>query len=613
MKRTIQNIRTYFASHFAASFVMTLTIAFALLFMLLQAYLKTEYMDYFVKNSYDTQKALMQSVTKSINESVSELIERGSEIAIDNGLYTQVEIATKDRDNADVTMAQLSISEMLKMEGFATDAVSFAIGDRNGLIAQYDKNRTIDAIMWHAGNENLIQEMAKAHAESASSRVFSRIASYTEPARDPFLNKPIFHVVYPLTGGVKSIWKTEYILIITYSMSIFDEFLDAIEVPGVEYVQGYVEDAEGKIIYHSDDSHIGMSGEKETADERVQCISEPLNYWGWTLNILIDEEKMQQNIDRIYYAGLLGYLLLMIVIIVIIFISLRRLMQPVGMLSESMKYVGKGNFHAKVQIEGEHEIWQIAEEYNRMIDAIQSKNKEIERQHEITLLSVEQKHAAEKEALESQINAHFVCNTLGCINYEAIEAGNYEVSTMIKKLSNILRYTFDQKHQEVYIYQEIAWIDQYLFLQKSRLESVFDYEIDFPDVYGHWPCCKLMLQPFVENSILHGFEGRQQGGMIRVSVEMEEERLKIVIEDNGCGMPRETALAIQAILQDKESRLLKVDTGTGIGIKNVVTRMRMFYGNRMDVSMETEEGKGTKFVFRIPIPESRLGSEYGEV
>ena len=602
----IQRIRTYFASHFVASFVLTLTVAIMLLFFLIQAYLKTEYLDYLVGNSYETQNALMQSVTKSINASVAELIERGSEIAIEKELYEQVEIATKDRDNIDVNMAQLAIMEELKMQGFATDAISFAIGDKNGLIAQYDKNRTTEAIMWNETNEHLICEMAEAHAESASSRVFSRISSYTEPSRSPYLNKPVFHVVYPLTGGVKSIWKTEYILIISYSMTIFDEFLEAVEIPGVEYIQGYVEDADGNIIYHSDRAHIGMTGKEETAGGRMQHISGALDYWGWTLNIVIDEEKMQQNIERIYRSGLIRYLFLMVLVIAIVFVSLRKLMQPVSMLSESMVHVGSGNYHAKVHVKGKHEIWQIAEEYNRMIDAIHSKNKEIKQQHEIALLSVEQKHAAEKEALESQINAHFVCNTLGCINYEAIEAGNYEVSTMIKKLSNILRYTFDQKHQEVYIFQEIAWIDQYLFLQKSRLENVFDYEIDFPDIYGHWPCCKLMLQPFVENSILHGFEGRKQGGRIRVSGEMEQELLKIVIEDNGCGMDRKTAAAIQAILGDSESRLLKADTGTGIGIKNVVTRMRMFYGNRMDVSMETEEGKGTKFVFRIPIPEASV-------
>ena len=92
-----------------------------------------------------------------------------------------------------------------------------------------------------------------------------------------------------------------------------------------------------------------------------------------------------------------------------------------------------------------------------------------------------------------------------------MEGGNFKVSILLKKLSNILRYTFDQKHQNVYMFQEISWIEQYLFLQRERLDSVFDYAIDFDSDYDNWPCRKLMLQPFVENSIIHGFEGMERG------------------------------------------------------------------------------------------------------
>lgn len=144
------------------------------------------------------------------------------------------------------------------------------------------------------------------------------------------------------------------------------------------------------------------------------------------------------------------------------------------------------------------------------------------------------------------------------------------------------------------------------FYRNQGLETVFDYEITFPDVYGQWPCCKLMFQPFVENSILHGFEGRESGGFIRIQGEMEEERLKIVIEDNGCGMDPDTEKVIQKILHDEEEGVLESGRRTGIGIKNVVTRMRMFYGSRMGVEMETAQGKGTRFVFRIPIPECQV-------
>lgn len=209
------------------------------------------------------------------------------------------------------------------------------------------------------------------------------------------------------------------------------------------------------------------------------------------------------------------------------------------------------------------------------------------------------KQRAEREALESQINAHFICNTLNAINYEAIDSGNYKVSILLKKLSNILRYTFDQKHQNVYMFQEISWIEQYLFLQKERMEQTFEYQIDFDSDYASWPCRKLMLQPFVENSILHGFEGMDSGGRIRIIGHGYKEFLKIVIEDNGCGMSKERKAVIREIL---ENPMIAKEREVGIGISNVITRMRMYYGNGFQVFMESDSGRGTSFTFILPTP-----------
>ena len=207
---------------------------------------------------------------------------------------------------------------------------------------------------------------------------------------------------------------------------------------------------------------------------------------------------------------------------------------------------------------------------------------------------------AERGALESQINAHFICNTLNAINYEAMESGNFKVSILLKKLSNILRYTFDQKHQNVYMFQEISWIEQYLFLQRERLDNAFSYEIDFDSDYDNWPCRKLMLQPFVENSIVHGFEGMENGGNIKITGKGYKEFLEIIIEDNGQGMTEERKEVIQEIL---DNPMLAKKREVGIGISNVITRMRMHYGEKMKVEFWTEEGKGTRFVFILPMPE----------
>ena len=255
----------------------------------------------------------------------------------------------------------------------------------------------------------------------------------------------------------------------------------------------------------------------------------------------------------------------------------------------------------QIFIQGTNEIWQLAQEYNEMLQVIEKAKREVEAQHLQVIESMRMKQRAEREALESQINAHFICNTLNAINYEAIACQNYKVSLLIKKLSNILRYTFDQKHQNVYMFQEISWIEQYLFLQKERLEQQFDYEIQFDSDYDNWPCRKLMLQPFVENSILHGFKGRNSGGKIKITGEGYREYLKIVIEDNGIGMPPQRQKILKEIMKNP---VAAKEHEVGIGISNVIARMRMYYGKEFQVDMDTEEYKGTRFVFILPIPDS---------
>lgn len=117
--------------------------------------------------------------------------------------------------------------------------------------------------------------------------------------------------------------------------------------------------------------------------------------------------------------------------------------------------------------------------YNEMAETLERQYKEIRRYYREKNLSIRQKNKAEKEALESQINAHFLCNTLTAVNYNAIDNEGYEVADLLKKLSNMLSYTFSRKLVSVSLGQELRWVEQYLYLQKFRLMDVFDYELNF--------------------------------------------------------------------------------------------------------------------------------------
>jgi sensor histidine kinase YesM len=309
---------------------------------------------------------------------------------------------------------------------------------------------------------------------------------------------------------------------------------------------------------------------------------------------------MHERVNRMYRGSILFYLLLLSLCAFIWQLAIRRILRPVNTIREAMQDIRLGSNRKKIEISGSHEIWQLAQDYNDMLDSLHWQQKEIDRQYQERTLSIRQKNKAEQEALESQINAHFLCNTLTAITYTAIEDGNEEVATLLKKLSNMLAYSFARRTTSITLGMELKWVEEYLYLQKFRLMEVFDYRIDVPQEYSEWPVCKFFLQPFVENSILHGMEGRESGGWICISGCPEGNRFRISIRDNGCGMEPQVAEILQNLL--KEPRRQSPE-GCGIGIQNAVTRLRMYYGEELMITLETVKGQGTCFTFHLPLVE----------
>lgn len=316
--------------------------------------------------------------------------------------------------------------------------------------------------------------------------------------------------------------------------------------------------------------------------------------------MIIDEEAMHAHVDCVYRKSIWMFLFVLILLIIFILIIYRYTMEPITSISRALDTVRDGELNQKIPVLGKDEICRITMQYNQMIDSLKEQQDRTREAYRENIESLKRANEAEKEALESQINAHFLCNTLSVFNYNAIQAGNEELSVMLRSLSNILRYTFSASFQDVTVAQEIMWVEQYLYLQRYRLGDVFDYKIRHSEEYDEWPCCKLFIQPFVENSIVHGFEGRENGGLISVDCSLDGDRLKCVISDNGCGIPEEKAEKLQRMLHENAA----LDhQGIGIGIQNVTARLRMFYGSRFDITLITGENEGTKFILYLPIPE----------
>ena len=598
----IKKVRDYCKSHMWCSFTMAILVAIILLMTIMWVYMKNQYYTHLVETTYTTEEALMNSVRINMKNQMETYINLGSGLSINEETVDAIQdFVTGDVDaqtNKDMSNALKSAARS------STFIVGIAVASEEGIIYQYDKNEMRIAgsrPIWEEDSEEMIKEVFSEIKEKNGKNEIPRYKIITHPMIHPNMESlGMIHIAFPLKN-LNSYQNVEYMMLVSFQTQPLTSFLRQMNQNQEEYIQAYIEDSEGEIMLHTQGrEYMGIRSSDYQKENQLTGLTAQIGNYGWTLHAVIDEEMLMKKVDTIYGQMVIIYAGAILIILLILFWTTNRILRPVNIISNSIKRVEDSETREQIAIEGTNEVWQLAQEYNNMLQKIRKAAQDVEEQHDKVIESLKMKQRAEREALESQINAHFICNTLNAINYEAMESGNFKVSILLKKLSNILRYTFDQKHQNVYMFQEISWIEQYLFLQRERLDNAFSYEIDFDSDYDNWPCRKLMLQPFVENSIVHGFEGMENGGNIKITGKGYKEFLEIIIEDNGQGIAEKRKAVIQEILDDP---MLAKKREVGIGISNVITRMRMHYGEKMKVEFWTEEGKGTRFVFILPMPE----------
>ncbi|MGI6017513.1 MAG: sensor histidine kinase [Marvinbryantia sp.] len=217
-------------------------------------------------------------------------------------------------------------------------------------------------------------------------------------------------------------------------------------------------------------------------------------------------------------------------------------------------------------------------------------------QNEKNIRSVKQQKTAELKALELEINPHYLYNTLNSINGMAIEHQDYQLSRMLKIFSSNLIYILEDRYQPVVLQKEMQWLEEYLQLQKYRFTEKFDYEIDAEPGVEELLIYKLLLQPFVENAVLHGFAKLQSGGMLTILLYKEKDSIHIQIYDNGQGIEEGKLLKIQKMLMDPS-----VETEVGLGILNSCRRMQGYYGEQGIINIESAVGDGTTVEIILPI------------
>ncbi len=310
---------------------------------------------------------------------------------------------------------------------------------------------------------------------------------------------------------------------------------------------------------------------------------------GWIIVNAVDQSFLFSKVYMTQRLTITFGILALLFSIIIIFYVTRNFSGSIGKILHAMKTAQEGELSVRVELDDDgDEMSAIAARFNKMIYKI---NKLVE---EVRAATFKQKEA-EIRALEAQINPHFLYNTLDAINWMAIEKDEHEISNMLKSLAQILRYSVNKSNSIVKLREEIEWLKQYIYLQQTRFNYSFECFMEVDEKVLDFNIHKLLLQPFIENVIIHGFEGINKGGVLDIGIKGWENSIMIVIRDNGKGIDPETVSKLNSP-DDKEITA----KGSGLGVSNVFNRIKMYYGDSGSWQVESETGKGTTITLKIP-------------
>ncbi|TVX96711.1 cache domain-containing sensor histidine kinase [Cohnella terricola] len=348
--------------------------------------------------------------------------------------------------------------------------------------------------------------------------------------------------------------------------------------------QNFLADKDGIIISSPDKSDIGRQiGEVRSGASISNTFVNTRS--GLAIHNLIDQKELFGEMYAMQRLTVIVGTAALIVAVALIFYFSGKLTASIRKVVKAMRIASQGGLTVQVEDRTQDEISAIAFNFNKMMSTVNELMSEVKE-------TGEKRKEAEIRALEAQINPHFLYNSLDSINWLAIEKDEHQISEMLKGLAQILRYSIKDSNKPVSVREELEWMDRYMFLQQYRFRSSFAYTVEKDERALDVSMPKLVLQPFIENAIIHGFSGVKQGGHLHIGInQLTEADFEITIRDNGHGMDREKLRSIMS----------ETDYGGGIGIRNVLDRLRMYYGDRASCEIESQPGVGTSVRIVLPI------------
>ena len=300
-----------------------------------------------------------------------------------------------------------------------------------------------------------------------------------------------------------------------------------------------------------------------------------------------------------FYTTMFTYIIIAAVAVglLVVFISYyisQSITRPVRELSKITEKVARGDLSVRAGIETGSEIAVLSKSFNEMIDRVSRLLDQVR-------VEQESLRRAELELLQSQINPHFLYNTLDTIVWLAEAGDQARVVSMVGSLSKFFRASLGQGKDQVTIKDELDHVRSYLEIQQVRYQDILDYSIDVPEELYDSPVPKITLQPLVENALYHGIKNKRGRGNISITGKSENGCIYIYIEDNVMGMTPERLERVSEKMNDPGVFETAEDKGDVFGLSNVNERIKLIFGSRYGIHIDSVYGEGTTVTILLPL------------
>ena len=331
-------------------------------------------------------------------------------------------------------------------------------------------------------------------------------------------------------------------------------------------------------------------GKMELTKKSISTYKYETKKYGWKVEVIVSKASLYSKFGSVLNTFVLIVIITVVFSIVLSYILAKKITKPINQLVLRMQDLSKGDFNARVDEVENRDIQVLSDGFNKMsyhikqlMDNLRKKDYESAN--------------ARFLALQAQINPHFLYNTLETIRSIAIRNQVESIADMAKSMADIFRYSVDSTKEEVILKDELKHVKNYINIQKIRYKERLNVEFNIDESLLNYKIIKLVIQPLVENAIYHGIDMKKEAGKLCIECSKFEDKVLISVSDNGIGIKKQDLEELRKNLENSIDRKIN----KSIGLINVNSRLKLYYGENCSLSIESDYDIGTKVYFKIPI------------